>query len=120
MEMASDTKSTVGDKHETSRAMAQLEMEKLGHQIMDYQKQSQAILQLKNKISSPEKIGPGSLIQLSNGWYFLGVGIGNILFEEKSIFCVSIQSPIGKQLFGKKVGDEIQLPKLQLKIISFK
>ncbi len=119
LDISSDSKSTAGDKHETSRAMAQLEMEKLGSQIVDYQKFMQTIKQLSEVNNSQNKsITIGSLIELSNGWYFLGVGIGKILFKDSSIFCLSTQSPLGQQLINKSIGDEIKLPALNLKIIK--
>ncbi len=118
-DIASDSKSTAGDKHETSRAMAQLEMEKLGKQLSDYQQQLQWVRQLQlQEYNSSETVTVGSLIQLSNGWYFLGPGIGKINYPENSVFCISTQSPIGQQLLNKKIGQEIILPNLNLKIVS--
>lgn len=118
-DISSDSKSTAGDKHETSRAMAQLEMEKLGSQLLDYQKQLQWIKQLKTveNISSGE-ITVGSLIQLTNGWYFLGLGIGKVEYLDNFVFCISVQSPLGMQLINKKAGQEINLPGLNLKIVA--
>lgn len=118
-DISSDTKSTAGDKHETSRAMAQLEMEKLGSQLLDYQQQIQWIQQLNTSgNNASDSIKTGSFIRLTNGWYFLGLGIGKVVFENKTIFCVSIQSPLGKQLFNKKIGQEVILPNLNLTIES--
>ncbi len=117
-DISSDSKSTAGDKHETSRAMAQLEMEKLGSQIQDYQKQARWIRQLG--LTENENTGAaaiGSLIQLENGWYFLGPGLGKIVFKDRPVFCISAQSPLGQQLLNKKTGQEINLPNLNLKII---
>ena len=37
--LQSETKSSAGDKHETGRAMLQLEREKTGHQLAEIQKQ---------------------------------------------------------------------------------
>ena len=118
-DIASDSKSTAGDKHETSRAMAQLEMEKLGHQILDYQKQLQWIKQLQETAHiNTGTIGIGSLIQLTNGWYFLGPGIGKVGFQDQSVFCISVHSPLGLQLINKTTGQEVSLPNLNLKITS--
>lgn len=114
LDISSDSKSTAGDKHETSRAMAQLEMEKLGNQLLDYQKQIQWLRQLENVSSEIVRIG--SLVQLSNGWYFVGLGIGKFQFENQSVFCLSVQSPLGAQLLQKKVGDEITLPTMKLQL----
>lgn len=94
--------------------MAQLEMEKLGNQLLDYQKQIQWLRQLENVSSDLVRIG--SLVQLSNGWYFVGLGIGKFQFENQSVFCLSVQSPLGAQLMQKKVGDEITLPTMKLQL----
>lgn len=117
-DIASDSKSTAGDKHETSRAMAQLEMEKLGGQLSDYQQQLQWVKQLQLQNNQSATIAVGSLIQLTNGWYFLGPGIGKIDYQGSSVFCISVQSPIGQQLLHKKIGQEIILPNLNLKIVN--
>ncbi len=114
LDISSDSKSTAGDKHETSRAMAQLEMEKLGNQLLDYQKQIQWLRQFENVSSDFVRIG--SLVQLSNAWYFVGLGIGKFQFENQSVFCLSVQSPLGAQLMQKKVGDEITLPTMKLQL----
>lgn len=119
-DIASDSKSTAGDKHETSRAMAQLEMEKLGKQFQDYQKQHQWLIQITNSNQKTENcIKLGSLIQLSNGWYLLGIGLGKIDLSFGSVFCISAHSPIGQQLLNKQIGDEIALQNLKLKVEKF-
>lgn len=114
LDISSDSKSTAGDKHETSRAMAQLEMEKLGNQLLDYQKQIQWLRQLENKKSEITQIG--SLVQLTNGWYFVGLGIGKFQFDNQLVFCLSVQSPLGAQLINKKVGDQIELPTMKFQL----
>ncbi|HLU87083.1 MAG TPA: hypothetical protein VKZ44_04955 [Taishania sp.] len=119
IDISSDSKSTAGDKHETSRAMAQLEMEKIGKQIQDYQKQHQWLLQMTNSDDKTEScIKIGSLIQLSNSWYLLGIGLGKIELSNGSIFCISAQSPIGQQLLNKQIGDEIFLQDITLSILQ--
>ena len=41
--LSSETKSSVGDKHETGRAMLQLEMEKAGQQLASVQQMEQIL-----------------------------------------------------------------------------
>lgn len=116
-EMASDTKSTAGDKHETARAMAQLEMEKLGKQSLEYQKQLQVIAQFTDGANSTTTtIQAGSLVQLSNGYFFLGIALGKIDINGISVFCLSLQSPLGQQILNKKIGQEIILPNLAITV----
>ena len=120
-EMASDTKSTAGDKHETARAMAQLEMEKLGKQSLEYQKQLQVIAQFSvNGHLNSTNIQAGSLVQLSSGYFFLGIPLGKIDINGIPVFCLSLQSPLGQQLLNKKMGEEITLPNLKSSVISIR
>lgn len=106
-EMVSESKSTAGDKHETGRAMAQLEQEKLGRQVLSARELQQAIGQIKLDQEHHE-IQYGSLVKTSNGWFFFSVGIGKLIVEKESVFCLTVTSPLGNVLKGKKVGDSIQ------------
>jgi len=103
-DLFSETKSSAGDKHETGRAMIQLEMEKSGQQLAEVNFM-QTVL---NKIivdKSSEIVCLGSLIKTSKGTYFLAISVGKVVVEQQNYFVISGQSPIGKQLLGKKVGD---------------
>lgn len=114
-ELSDNTKSTAGDKHETSRAMAQLEMEKLGKQHLETQK----MIELANRLmSSPaaEHAQLGSLVLAGNQFYLLGLPLGKVEFEGKSIFCISLQSPVGQKLLKAKVNDMITLPMGKVKV----
>ena len=48
--LATETKSSAGDKHETGRAMLQLEREKSGNQLAEIQKIKEALLKLTLKL----------------------------------------------------------------------
>ncbi|MFM7667059.1 MAG: hypothetical protein ACKO7D_02595 [Bacteroidota bacterium] len=102
----SDTKSSAGDKHETSRAMVQLEQEKLYKQLAEFTQMKGILNQLDPKIKH-NKIGLGSLIHTSQGWYFLSVGLGQISVDETIVFALNPQAPLGKLLIGKRVGEEV-------------
>lgn len=106
-EMVSESKSTAGDKHETGRAMAQLEQEKLGRQVLSARELQQAIAQIDAN-EEHDKIQFGSLIKASNGLFFFSVGIGKLIVEGESIFCLTMTSPLGNFLKGKKAGESIQ------------
>lgn len=118
-DMSSDTKSTAGDKHETSRAMAQLEMEKLGAQIQDYNLQLSTLSNLQQKPATSSKVVEvGTLAKLSSGWFFIGIALGKINFEGDNVFCISIKSPLGQQLFQKQVNDSISLNGQTITVLS--
>jgi hypothetical protein len=105
-EMVSESKSTAGDKHETGRAMAQLEQEKLGRQVLSARELQQAIAQIKVDEKHAE-IQYGSLVKTSNGWFFFSVGIGKLMVDGESVFCLTMTSPLGNALRGKKVGETV-------------
>lgn len=108
-DLASDTKSTAGDKHETARSMTQLEMEKLGKQFIELQKnidQLQRLLQVK----TTTLVSIGSLVRLEKFYVLIGFGLGKISFENSTVFCVSPSTQIAQQLLGKSIKTYVTLP----------
>lgn len=104
--LQSETKSSAGDKHETGRAMLQLEREKAGNQFAGIQKQQELLAKVNiNNTSDIARLG--SLIGTNNGIYFLAISKGLVTFGGKSYFVIAPQSPIGKLLLGKQKGDEV-------------
>ncbi len=104
--LTSETKSSAGDKHETGRAMLQLEREKAGHQLAEVEKLNAALSKIDvTKFS--ETIGLGSLIFTSNANYFMAISAGQLRVNDQSFFAISPNTPIGLLLMGKKVGDKI-------------
>ncbi len=103
----SDTKSSAGDKHETGRAMLQLEMEKAGQQLTVIDQMKMTLDRILINDNS-EIVKLGSLVITSKLNYFLAISAGELQIENKKYYGVSIASPIGKLMFGKKVGDEFE------------
>jgi transcription elongation GreA/GreB family factor len=104
--MLSETKSTAGDKHETGRAMLQLEREKLGNQLAEIQK-VQEILRKINPQSEVTHGCLGSVIYTSQAHYFISVSVGEVVVNHEKFYAIATNTPIGKLLLGKKVGDEV-------------
>lgn len=104
---ANESKSSAGDKHETSRAMAQLEQEKIGGQLIEMTK-LHAILQRLDPTFVSDSIQLGSLVETSSGWFYLSVGIGILNSSGNTLFCITPNAPVGKLLVGKKVQDSIE------------
>lgn len=114
--LVSDTKSSAGDKHETSRAMTQLEQEKLGKQIAELEQLQSNFLRI-NRDEQHHIIQMGSLIQTSEGLYYLSIPLGKItLTNESQVFCLSPISPLGQLLKGKREGEEITFNNRMIKI----
>jgi len=112
-DLFSETKSSAGDKHETGRAMIQLEMEKASQQLSIVYEMNE-ILQRVSIEDSSDIVKLGSLIKTTKGTYFLAVSVGQVEIEGNTYFVVSSKSPIGKQLLGKREGDELTFNKAKI------
>ncbi len=97
--VADDGKSTAGDKHETGRAMAQLEQEKLSGQFNELEK-AQKVLDQIDPSAENTKIKLGSVVFTSNGNYFIAISAGKKEIDQAVFFIVSPNSPIGQALIN--------------------
>ncbi len=103
---ASETKRSAGDKHETGRAMLQLEREKLGRQLSEAGKMREILKRTKIK-PAHSVVALGSLVQTSKGNYFLAVSAGAYKEKDQLVYCVSAATPIGQILLGKSEADKV-------------
>lgn len=110
-----ETKSSAGDKHETGRAMLQLEMEKAGKQLQSIQEIQETLSKIDSNVSS-KIVCLGSIIQTDSGNYFLSSSIGQIQLEKEVYFAISTASPIGKLLLGKQIGESVKFNEKTIKI----
>ena len=104
--LQSETKSSAGDKHETGRAMLQLEMEKAGQQLQSIQLMKETLARI-NPIQTNTIASLGSIVQTTQAAYFLSISAGKLTACGKEFFAVSVSSPIGKMLLGKKEKDAV-------------
>lgn len=104
---SNETKSSAGDKHETSRAMTHLEQEKIAGQLSEMNK-LKAIIQRIDPTQLHTKIQLGSLVETSIGIFYISAGIGPIKIENTNVFCMNVAAPLGRELVGKSVNDEIE------------
>ena len=100
------SKSSAGDKHETGRAMVQLEQEKIGNQLLELEAMYNELQKLEHQNTSLT-ISKGSLIETSSGLFYLSIGLGKVMVDNEIIFVLSAQSPFGKQLVGLKINDTL-------------
>ena len=115
--LQSETKSSAGDKHETGRAMLQLEMEKASQQLMGVNEMK--IILAKIEVLKKHKIAHlGSIIETNLVNYFLSISAGKLTIHDKDYFAVSISSPIGKLLLGKKMGEQFTFNGSTIKIVK--
>lgn len=117
--LQTETKSSAGDKHETGRAMLQLEMEKASQQLAGIH-QMKAILSKINTNTNSEIAHLGSVIETASVNYFLAISAGKIIVNDTLYYAVSVSSPIGKLLLGKTVADHLVFNGKEIIINSIK
>ncbi|MGM0479907.1 MAG: hypothetical protein ACQERC_11855 [Bacteroidota bacterium] len=110
-----DTKSSAGDKYETSREMIQSEIERT-HLHWEKLRQQLNQLQQMDVSSNYTTCAPGALIELDDQWILLGPSLGKVKIEGLLLLSISMASPIGQLLNGRKAGDEIVFQKKNKKI----
>ena len=102
-----ETKSTVGDKHETSKAMMHLEQEKLGNQIKEIEVQIKEFNSI-NFTTLANSVLLGSLVETNKGYFFIASAIGKMQIDGKPIFVISNKSPLGLKLLGLNENESIE------------
>ena len=114
-----DAKGSAGDKHETALSMMHLEQEKLNQKLAEIIEQKNVV----DKIDADAihtKVALGSLVQTNDMLFYISAALPKIQLENKTIIAVSPQSPLGSQLMGKSLGDEILINtnRFQIKAIE--
>ena len=114
---ANDTKSSAGDKFETSREMAQQEVDKLNQQLAI---KSKMTYDLKSILESEKSTicQQGSIVKTSLGTFILGIAYGNMSYKDENFFAISLASPIGQLLLNKSSGEQIQFNGRKIEILE--
>ncbi len=99
----SDTKSSAGDKHETSRAMAQLEIDKqqvsLGNLLA-----MQDVLMRLDPTRTHARMGEGALVRTDSGLFYVAVGLGRMEVNGQDVQVISPQAPLVALLKSLDIG----------------
>ncbi len=101
-----ETKSSAGDKHETGRAMMQLEQEKNAkqlHETLELKK----LLDRINPNQQSQTVVLGSLVITNKEKFYISIGAGKIVIDSEIYFAVSPTSPIAIKLIGLKINQEV-------------
>jgi transcription elongation GreA/GreB family factor len=115
--LLSETKSTAGDKHETGRAMLQLEREKQGQRLVEAEKMQQTLKRVPLQ-GKKDTVALGSLVRTDKATFFIAVSAGKFENEEIDIFCISAKTPIGKLLLGKTAGEVFEFNRRKSTILE--
>ena len=102
-------KSSAGDKHETAAAQVHLELEKMGRQMQEHNRKCEELERFKpSKLDSINQVRSGSLVETSEGWFYVITSLGKLTTEAGECYVVSASSPIGAALLGKQAGEVFQ------------
>ena len=103
-----DAKGSAGDKHETALSMMHIEQEKLNHKLKEVL-EHQAILNKIDTTQTHKIVALGSLVQANGMLLFISAALPKITHEEKTIFALSPQSPLGSKLMGNEMGFSVEV-----------
>ena len=113
-----DTKSSMGDKYETGRAMIQLELEKYHSRLNNNKEMLSYLLKINPKLET-KTIQSGSLIKTNHGWFFISIGIGKVTLENNiEVIVLSPISPLGRMFLNKSKNKSFDFQKRQYQIIE--
>ena len=99
---AGETKSSAGDKFETSREMMQQQRDQLSAQLA-VAKTHRVDLALAERADPGERVGLGSVVTLDNGrTALIAAGIGKLALKDGRVFyAISKESPVARELWGR-------------------
>lgn len=104
---STETKSSAGDKYETSREMMRQEMDKLVDRIKAVEL-DQHILNTLQEYKAVNSVTHGSLVKTDNGIFWIAISYGRAqMADGVEIMVISSDSPIGAALMHKKVRDTV-------------
>jgi hypothetical protein len=98
-----ESKSSAGDKHETARAMAQLEMEKAGQRYSQVLPMRLVCRQIRANFNSSEEsvVRLGSLVCSGGKFYFLAISLGLVNINSQKYIVVFTKKPAWRGLDRK-------------------
>jgi hypothetical protein len=99
-----DTKSSAGDKFETTREMMQQDIFRNKRLLADGQEN---LHQLQSLLDLPvlDTVRNGALVYTNQGIFYISISVGQIQVNAETVFAISAASPVGQLFIGKKVGD---------------
>ena len=105
-----ETKSSMGDKYETSREMLQQQINGLQVQLNQQLKDRQLLLSIP--IQKHKVIGMGSFVSTDKGKFFIAISLGELFYNDEKIFVISKESPLAQLMLGKRKGEMFEINNL--------
>jgi transcription elongation GreA/GreB family factor len=104
----SDTKSSAGDKFETGRESMQQEIDLNLTRLGELNKQKQ-VLENIIPVQKGSVVMPGSVVHTNSGNYYIAISAKQLRADGVIYFAISISSPIGEKMAGKKAGEWFEM-----------
>ena len=107
--LASEAKSTAGDKHETGRAMIHQEMRQVNDTLQRSQSALRELTRIQKSPEPPSRVASGVLVETTGPWVLMGLPLGKLDLDGTVVLGVSSEAPLAKAWFGAKPGDEVSM-----------
>ena len=111
-----ETKSSMGDKYETSREMLQQEINNLQIQLNENIRVRNSLKSIS--VNPHQNVGLGSLVETDKGFFYIAVSLGIIDYEKNKIFLISSESPLAQAMNGKTENEMFSMNETQQKIVK--
>ena len=104
--LSAESQSTAGDKHDTSRAMMHLEIEKKSSQLKGIDDLKRVLNQI-DPTQKSSKIGLGSIIETASGHYYIAINAGKIVVDKQEFIAISLASPIAQKFKNTPLNTDV-------------
>ncbi|MDE5473300.1 hypothetical protein BAX94_17230 [Elizabethkingia meningoseptica] len=111
-----DTKSSMGDKYETSREMLQQEINRLLSQLSEVNNQLDILRNMNTKPLTV--VGLGAYVETSMGNFYISESLGKINRDGVAVVAVSANAPLVQAMLKKKAGEVFELNGKKQKIVG--
>jgi transcription elongation GreA/GreB family factor len=105
--VANETKSTAGDKYETSLAMLQIE-------IVNEAKKKEVLNELRLNLNTLDPsinyttVKKGSLVKCGKYYFYISAAIGKLNIDSIEVMAISPIAPLAKLLINLSIGEQVQ------------
>lgn len=116
-DLGNETKSSAGDKYETSREMINAEISQLERQLKEFKK-LKGILSLPQLQKASTAIQLGSIVITNAANYFVAIPVGEVNINKEKFYAIGVNSPMAQLLNGKQKGDVFTFREKEVKILD--
>ena len=102
-----ETKSSAGDKHETARAMAQVELEKQVNAVR-YLRVMEAAFRGIDPLRPATRIASGALVCTDQGHFYVSAALGGIVIKGTVVQAISMQAPVLTAFAALALGETVE------------